>query len=289
MNKARLSSLLGISTLRAAPRDVHLLYLSRFLRTAAFGSTGVILAVFLSGLGHSDVRVGLFMTLTLVGDVFLSLILTNWADHFGRRRTTILGCSLMITSGLVFAIASNYWILLAAAVLGVISPSGNEIGPFRAVEEGMLASLSANYDMSDIFAWHIVAGTLGVSFGTFSTGWITAAFQKLAGWTEQESYRVIFIVYAIIGLTKLLVALKLSNASEVERQTAERQQDPEQEEAQPMLQSEETSVAKGPGPTALMRVVRIFVPELTAPTRSILWRLCLLFAIDSFASGMVAL
>lgn len=289
MNKARLSSLLGISTLRSVPRDVHLLYLSRFLRTAAFGSTGVILAVFLSGLGHSDVRVGLFMTLTLVGDVFLSLILTNWADHFGRRRTTILGCSLMITSGVVFAIASNYWILLLAAVLGVISPSGNEIGPFRAVEEGMLASLSANYDMSDIFAWHIVAGTLGVSFGTFSTGWITAAFQKFAGWTEQESYRVIFIVYAIIGLTKLLVALQLSNASEVERQTAKRQQDPQQEEAQPMLQSEATLTAKVPGSTALKRIVRIFVPELTAPTKSILWKLCLLFAIDSFASGMVAL
>jgi hypothetical protein len=74
-------------------------------------------------------------------------------------------------------------------VLGVIGPSGNEVGPFRAVEEGMLASLSLNRDMSDIFAWHIVAGTLVVSFGTFSSGCVMLGLQKLFGWTEQRSYK----------------------------------------------------------------------------------------------------
>lgn len=200
MNRSCISSLLGIPTLRDAPRDVHFLYLSRFLRTAAFGSTGVILTVFLSGLGHSELRVGLFMTLTLIVDVLLSMALTNWADRLGRRRTTVLGSGLMIASGIIFALASNYWVLLFAAVFGVISPSGNEIGPFRAVEEGMLAPLSATQNMSDIFAWHIVAGTLGASFGTLSTGWITAALVKFAGWTEQASYRVTFM----LACTRLL-------------------------------------------------------------------------------------
>ena len=284
----RLSSLLGIPTLRSAPRDVHLLYLSRFLRTTAFGSTGVILAVFLSSLGHSDLRVGLFMTLTLIGDVLLSLILTNWADHLGRRRTTVFGSGLMVTSGIVFSLASSYWILLAAAVFGVISPSGNEIGPFRAVEEGMLASLSLNHDMSDIFAWHIVAGTLGVSFGTFSAGWIMVALQKLLGWTEQRSYRGIFVLYTIIGLMKLVVAMVLSDASELQKENDER--DPaDQDEAQAMLQSEATVPAASPGISASKRIVQVFIPPLSPSTWSILWKLCILFAVDSFASGLVAL
>jgi MFS family permease len=231
---SRLSTLLGIPTLLSTQRDIHILYLSRFLRTAAFGSTGLILAVYLSQLGHSDVRIGLFMTLTLAGDVFLSLMLTNWADRLGRRRTMPLGAFLMIVSGIVFATASNYWILLLAAVFGVISPSGNEIGPFRAIEEGTLASLTDEDSRSDIFAWHIVAGTLGVASGTFSAGWVISGLQKLGGLSELESYRGIFVLYATLGLVKLLVATRLSTACELDVRKSNRRQH-DGEEAEGML------------------------------------------------------
>lgn len=42
---------------------------------------------------------------------------------------------LMVMPGIKFTLVSNFWILLLAAVIGVISPAGNEIGPFRATEE----------------------------------------------------------------------------------------------------------------------------------------------------------
>ncbi|KAJ9610919.1 hypothetical protein H2204_015358 [Knufia peltigerae] len=196
------------------------------------------------------------------------MALTNWADRLGRRRTTVLGSGLMIASGIIFALASNYWVLLFAAVFGVISPSGNEIGPFRAVEEGMLAPLSATQNMSDIFAWHIVAGTLGASLDRASV--ISRHFY--AG------------MYALIGLVKLAVALKLSDASEAKARRPERQQ-----ETEPMLPLEDaSSESKVPWIVTARSIVCIFVPELSAPTRSIIWKLCLLFAVDSFASGMVA-
>ena len=82
----------------------------------------MIFALYLSSLGVSDTRIGLFMTLTLLGDVFVSLFLTLVADGLGRRRTLAAGGALMTASGVVFAVASNYWILVAASVLGVISP-----------------------------------------------------------------------------------------------------------------------------------------------------------------------
>jgi hypothetical protein len=84
----------------------------------------------------------------------------------------MLGGLMMAGSGVVFAITGNYWILLAAAVLGVISPgcvletlcrhdftvlthgnSGSEIGPFRAIEESTLAQLITAEIRTDIFAW----------------------------------------------------------------------------------------------------------------------------------------
>jgi predicted MFS family arabinose efflux permease len=62
------------------------------------------------------------MTLTLIGDVVISFFLTLFADRMGRKAVLSLGSVLMAGSGVVFALTGNYWILLAAAVFGVISP-----------------------------------------------------------------------------------------------------------------------------------------------------------------------
>lgn len=161
----RLTKELGVTSVWHAGRDVWLLLLTRFLRMFAYGSSTLILALFFAELGHSDTKIGLFMTLTLIGDVIISLALTFVADTLGRRNILILGSLLMTLSGSVFATVASYWILLLAAVVGVISPSGNEIGPFRAVEESTLAQLSEATTRSDIFAWYVVVGTLGTAFG----------------------------------------------------------------------------------------------------------------------------
>jgi MFS family permease len=113
---------LGLSTVWSAPRDAHIILVSRFTRVFAYGSSTLVLALYFSALGFRDEKIGLFMTLTLLGDVLISLVLALWADRLGRRRMLMLGGLMMAGSGLVFAMTGNYWILLAAAVLGVISP-----------------------------------------------------------------------------------------------------------------------------------------------------------------------
>lgn len=103
-------------------RDTKLLCLQRFVRLFAYGISTLVLALYLSSLNVSDARIGLFMTLTLLGDVIISFILTLFADGFGRRRVLIAGALLMSVSGVVFAISGNFWILVTASILGVISP-----------------------------------------------------------------------------------------------------------------------------------------------------------------------
>ena len=118
----QLATELGLSSIAGCSRDAKLLCLQRFTRLFAYGSTTLVLALFLSDLNISDARIGLFMTLTLLGDVLLSFFLTLVADGLGRRKVLAVGSFLMILSGLIFAASSNFWILLAASVFGVISP-----------------------------------------------------------------------------------------------------------------------------------------------------------------------
>lgn len=118
----RVLSELGLISLYHSHRDVKLLCLQRFVRLFAYGASTLILVAYLEALAISKTRIGLFMTLTLAGDICISFFLTLFADALGRKAVLALGAVLMVGSGIVFALSENYYVLLAAAVLGVISP-----------------------------------------------------------------------------------------------------------------------------------------------------------------------
>ena len=118
----KLASELGIFSILHSSIDTKLLCAQRFTRLFAYGASTLILALYLSTIGISDARIGLFMTLTLLGDVVISFLLTLVADSLGRRRILMLGAALMTASGIVFAVSGNYWILVLASIIGVISP-----------------------------------------------------------------------------------------------------------------------------------------------------------------------
>src|SRR5438132_7075043 len=123
------------TALRTLTRDAWLLFLTRFVRLFAYGSLSVVLVFYLVGLGLSEPQTGLLLTLTLVGDTIVSLFLTTRADRIGRRRMLVVGAVLMMAAGLVFASTRSLWLLVLAGTVGVISPSGQEVGPFLRSEE----------------------------------------------------------------------------------------------------------------------------------------------------------
>lgn len=146
----------GLDAIHDTGRNAYIIIAARMLRMFAHGANSLILgqwttysadwqersllmfdssALFFAELEFSDYRIGLFMTLTLLGDVFLGGFLTLVADRVGRRKVLIGGSFLMVLSGTVFANFDNFWILLVAAVLGVVSATGGDFGPFRSIEE----------------------------------------------------------------------------------------------------------------------------------------------------------
>jgi MFS family permease len=277
----RTKDVLGISSLLATPRDVHLLLLTRFIRMSAYGSSTLVLALYFAALGHSDTKIGLFLSLTLVGDVGISLLLTLVADSLGRRRILVAGGLLMALSGVIFATVSNYWMLLLAAVVGVISPSGNEIGPFRAIEESTLAQLTDSKTRTDIFAFYVVVGTLGGASGSLAGGWVTQVLQS-AGWSDVASFRFIFWVYAGLGLCKASLTMILSSSCEAPpTPAAQHSPSTQSEEAEAFLPADNPNSAPAPPQK------KSTIAQLSPASRRILLKLCCLFFFDSLASGMV--
>jgi MFS family permease len=200
-------------TLKSLTRDGRLLFLTRFTRLFAYGSISVILVFYLVGIGLSDSQTGLLLTLTLVGDTVISLFLTTRADRVGRRRMLIIGALLMAAAGLVFAVTRNFFWLLVAGTIGVISPSGNEVGPFLSIEQAALSHVVADRVRTEVFAWYTLVGSFATALGALVGGTLSHALQRTAV-TQVTGYRAVVVLYGALGLALALLFMGVSRGAE---------------------------------------------------------------------------
>jgi len=245
------------SALNSLTRDGWLLFLTRFVRLFAYGSLSVILVFYLVSLGLTTAQTGLLLTLTLAGDIVVSLYLTTRADRIGRRRMLIAGAILMAAAGLAFAFTRNFLFLIIAGTIGVISPSGNEVGPFLSIEQAALSHVVSPKTRTEVFAWYTLAGSIATALGALFGGTISQTLQKSL-MAPVESYRVVVLSYAALGIVLALLFTRLSSLAEV------------------------SPVAEGTAsPTTVATAFGI------TRSRHVVLKLSSLFALDSFAGGFV--
>ncbi len=164
-----------------------------------YGFLAVVLVLYLDALGLDPLTIGLVLTLTLVGDTLISLWLTTNADRLGRRRVLVAGSILMVIAGVVFALTSFPPLLILAATIGVISPTGNEVGPFLAVEQVALAQTVPDARRTSTFAWYNLVGYVATAIGALAAGLLSQSLLD-AGTAPVDAYRTVVVGYAVIGI-----------------------------------------------------------------------------------------
>ena len=201
---------------RQEPRlgpDGRLLFVTRAARMFSYGFLSVVLVLYLAGLGFSEGRIGLLLTLTLVGDTLISLWITLHADRLGRKKMLLVGAALMVMAGIPFALSGDFTVLVLAATFGVISPSGNEVGPFLAIEQAALSQVLPESRRTGVFAWYNLTGSFATALGALAGGWSAQALQA-AGHSPVASYRVLVFAYAAVGLVLAVLFTRMSPAVE---------------------------------------------------------------------------
>ena len=232
-------------------KDVRILFATRITRLFAYGFLSVVLALYLIEAGLSAWQIGMLLALTLAGDAAISLWLTTNADRIGRRRMLTVGAVLMLLAGVVFLLTRNPLVLTAAAIVGVISPSGNEIGPFLSIEQAALSQLVADENRTRLFAWYNLAGSFATATGALAGGWLAQSLQS-NGWTKLASFQFVLAGYALAGLALAVSFQTLSAAVEVVHTTG--------------------------NPKRVLGLHK---------SRSVVLKLSALFALDAFAGGLI--
>ncbi len=208
----------GAASMWPKNKDIPILFATRIIRLFAYGFLSVVLALYLTEVGFSEIQIGLLLTFTLAGDAAITLWLTTRADRLGRRRMLLTGATLMILAGTVFVLTRNPLLLTLAAIIGVISPSGNEIGPFLSIEQASLTQLVPDAKRTQVFAWYNLAGSFATATGALSGGWLAQGLQA-SGWTALASYQAVLAGYILAGLALSVIFLSLSPAVEVAGKT----------------------------------------------------------------------
>lgn len=245
-----------IASLRGLGPEGRALFALRTLRMFGYGFLAVVLVLYLDAIGLDPVAIGAVLTLTLVGDTIVSLWLTTHADRFGRRRVLVLSSLLVVIAGVVFALTDWLPLLILAGVVGVISPTGNEVGPFLAVEQASLTQVVPGTRRTATFAWYNLAGYVATATGALGAGLLGQALIG-AGWTEVDAYRIVVVGYAAIGLLMAILAWRIGPGIEVPPAEAV---------------AADAGIAKRLG---------------LGSSRSVVFRLSALFSLDAFAGGFI--
>jgi MFS family permease len=193
--------------------DGYLLFGTRLVRLFAYGFLSVVLVLYLAKLGLNEGLIGLMLSLGLMGDAAISLWMTTNADRFGRRRILIVGAGLMLFAAVLFALTNNVVLLLIAAIIGVISPSGYEVGPFLPVEQAALSQIVPDEQRTQVFAWYNLVGSFATATGALGGGIFSQILQQI-GLSPLNSYRGVVIVYGVIGLLLAILFTQLSSSVE---------------------------------------------------------------------------
>jgi predicted MFS family arabinose efflux permease len=227
--------------------DTRWIFVAQAGRAFGYGLAAVLLGGTLAAGGLNATQVGLLLAAIVAGTVVASLTVGVAADRAGRRRTYLaLYCVLGVT-GVVFATTSRWPVLVAVALVGVLSTEVVESGPFTTVEQAMLATVQPDPKplMTGFGRYNAIAAAAG------SLGALAAALPDVVRrlWPAAPADRRYFAALAVVAMLGIVASARLSSAVEP------------------------VTVAVDARPA-----VR------TVP---VVWRLAGLFAVDSFAGGFI--
>jgi MFS family permease len=186
----------------AAPR----VYAARAIRDFGDGLAAVVVPAYLSSLGLSAAQIGVVATVALLGSAALTFAIGFYAAGRDVRTLLLAAAALMAATGLGYAAAGPYWLLLAIACVGTINPSAGSTSVFVPLEHAVLASASAPAARTASFARYSLIGSLASASGALAAGvpdWLAALGAGPA------SHRLVFVVYAVLGICAACAYLAL--------------------------------------------------------------------------------
>ncbi|MEI7926677.1 MAG: MFS transporter, partial [Chloroflexota bacterium] len=177
----------------SATADARRLVTARALRGFADGFVSVMLASYLHGRGFTAFEISAVVTGTLLGSAVLTLAVGLMGYRLSRRRLLFASTGLMLATGVGFALATNFWVLLAVAVIGTMNPTAGDVSVFLPTEQSLLSEGAADRDRTSLFARYNLGGLFAAALGSLVVG-VPVVIARIEGWPLVEVQRASFLI-----------------------------------------------------------------------------------------------
>jgi MFS family permease len=187
----------------------RLIFVGRVVRSFAFGWLSVILALYLDQRGFGAAAIGAVFTATMVEDAVLTMLLSTMAARVGPARVMAVTAPLIALGGLLLALPESRGLILLGAVLGTLSPNGQEAGPFAPMEQALLPRTVRSGSAVRVFGWYNVCAFLPAAAGAGASG-ATLGWALRQGVDEAQAQRGMLLCYAGVGVLLTLLYTRLA-------------------------------------------------------------------------------
>lgn len=223
------------------------LYFAVFVRSLATGMIGVLLGIYLSELHLGADAIGVIVAIGLGGAALATLLATLYADRVGHRAMLLAIAFASGIGAVVLATSAHPIALGCAALIGMINGMGRDRGAALVVEQAALPATASDRDRTMVFAKYNVLQDVGHAVGSLLAA-LPSVLQQ-SGVAGLASFRTSVAVYALLSFLPALAYWRLSSTVESPR------------------------VAGG--------------KRISPQSRSLLWKISSLFALDSVAGGFL--
>jgi MFS family permease len=182
------------------------IFVARAIRDFGDGLAAVVVPAYLASLGLTAAQVGVVATSALLGSAALTFAIGFHAAGRDLRALLLGAAALMAATGVGYAAAGAYWLLVAIACVGTINPSAGSTSVFVPLEHAVLSSAAPPSARTATFARYSLIGSLASAAGALAAavpGWLAS----FGGGTA--SYRVVFVVYGALGVCAACAYLAL--------------------------------------------------------------------------------
>jgi MFS family permease len=179
-------------------KDARRLVLTRALRGFLDGAVSIVLASHLERLGFDAFETGAIVASTLFGSAGVTLGVGLLGHRYRRKSVLLFAAVLMLATGIGFALATGFWLLLLIAFVGTMNPSAGDVSLFLPSEQAALSETVESTSLTSTFAWYNLAGALAGALGALASG-VPLEDDRLVFWLYAALALVVAGVYA--GLT----------------------------------------------------------------------------------------
>ena len=240
---------------RGPSLDPYLFLTGRFVRDSARALMAILAVIYLVEIGISNSQVGIIFAISLAGGFVISLAVMLTSRGIPTRIWAVVNMLVTALAGVLLIVSNDFWLLIIGGFFGGYAASGSHWGAMTQLEQTGIASVVPHERRTRAFSNLTIASAAGRATGALLAGLSTLLINAL-NWEPITAYQTILWLYVGMHGIAALVYLALSTGINPPSNSAE-------------------------------NTFSLFVNPFKARARRPILTISGLFAVDSFAGGMV--